>query len=111
MNTSRFLGRSAIITGGASGIGRGIAERLLAEGARVSLWDADPTVAKVAAEIKAQHYTQSDVTDPQAVTEAAAATAEALGGIAILVASAGITGPNVLAEDYPVEAWKQVIDI
>ena len=54
MDISRFQGRSAIVTGGASGIGRGIAERLLAEGARVSLWDANPAVAEVAAELNAQ---------------------------------------------------------
>ena len=111
MDISRFQGRSAIVTGGASGIGRGIAERLLAEGARVSLWDADPAVAEIAAEIKAQHYVQLDVTDPHAVTGAAASTADALDGIAILVASAGITGPNMPAWEYPIEAWKKVIDI
>jgi 3-oxoacyl-[acyl-carrier protein] reductase len=111
MEKSRFLNRNAIITGGASGIGRGIAERLLAEGARVSLWDADPTVAEVAAEINAEHHVQLDVTDPGAVTEAAASTTAALEGIAILVASAGITGPNVPAWDYPIDAWQKVIDI
>jgi 2-dehydro-3-deoxy-L-rhamnonate dehydrogenase (NAD+) len=111
MNTTRFSGRTAIVTGGASGIGRGIAERLLAEGARVSLWDANPAVGHVAAELKAHHSVQLDVTDPQAVADAADATARALDGIAILVASAGITGPNVPAWDYPIEAWQQVIEI
>ncbi len=111
MDKQRFSGRTAVVTGGASGIGRGIAERLLAEGAQVSLWDANPAVAEVAAELNAGHSRTLDVTDPQAVEEAAAETARALGGIAILVASAGITGPNMPAWDYPVEAWRQVIDI
>ncbi len=68
-------------------------------------------MAEIAAEIKAQHYVQLDVSDPHAVPGAAASTAEALDGIAILVASAGITGPNMPAWEYPIEAWKKVIDI
>ncbi len=101
----RFANRRAVITGGASGIGAGVAARLAAEGALVAIWDLNP------AGVTAAHVEKLDVTDPDAVQRAAAATAAALGGIDILVASAGITGPNAPVWDYPVEAWKQVMDV
>src|SRR5271165_538439 len=84
----RFADRRAVITGGASGIGAGIAARLAAEGARIAIWDLNP------AGVTAAHIEKLDVTDAAAVQRAADSTAEALGGIDILVASAGITGPN-----------------
>ena len=101
----RFANRRAVITGGASGIGAGIAARLAAEGAQVAVWDLNPAGATAA------HIEKLDVTDPDAVQRAADATAAALGGIDILVASAGITGPNASVWEYPVDAWKQVMEI
>ena len=101
----RFANRRAVITGGASGIGAGIAARLAAEGAQVAIWDLNP------AGVTAAHVEKLDITDPDAVQRAADATAAALGGIDILVASAGITGPNGPVWEYPVDAWKQVMDI
>ncbi len=106
--TQRFAGQVAVITGGAAGIGAGIAARLAAEGARIALWDAD---AAALAAAPADHRQTLDVTDAAAVTEAAAATAAALGRIDILVASAGITGPNAPVASYPVEAWRRVIEV
>ena len=106
--TNRFEGRIAIVTGGASGIGAGIARRLAAEGARLSLWDMD---ADALARSGAPHTVTLDVTDPEAVHRAAEATEAALGKIDILVASAGITGPNVSTWEYPVAAWDRVIDV
>jgi 2-dehydro-3-deoxy-L-rhamnonate dehydrogenase (NAD+) len=106
--TNRFEGRTAIVTGGASGIGAGIAARLAAEGARLSLWDLDEAAL---GRSRAPHTVALDVTDPAAVQKAADATAAALGKIDILVASAGITGPNTTTWDYPVEAWDRVIDV
>jgi 3-oxoacyl-[acyl-carrier protein] reductase len=105
---SRFTGRTAIVTGGVSGIGAGIAARLAAEGAQVSLWDRDAAgLAKAAAA-----YTVGlEITDPAAVQRAAEDTAAALGNIDILVTSAGITGPNHPTWEYPVAAWDQVIDV
>ena len=106
--TGRFAGRGAVITGGVSGIGAGIAARLAAEGARLSLWDMDePGLAKS----NAIHTVVLDVTDPDAVHRAASDTVAALGTIDILVTSAGITGPNVSTWEYPVAAWDRVIDI
>ena len=104
----RFEGRTAIVTGGASGIGAGVARRLAAEGARLSLWDMD---AATLAKSGAKHTVALDITDPDAVHKAAADTAAALGKIDILVTSAGVTGPNHPTWEYPVAAWDRVIDI
>jgi NAD(P)-dependent dehydrogenase (short-subunit alcohol dehydrogenase family) len=106
--SQRFTGRTAIVTGGVSGIGAGIARRLAAEGATLSLWDID---ADSLANASAAHTAAVDVTDPGAVHRVAQATAAALGKIDILVTSAGVTGPNHPTWDYPVAAWDRVIDI
>jgi 2-dehydro-3-deoxy-L-rhamnonate dehydrogenase (NAD+) len=105
---ARFSGRSAIVTGGVSGIGAGIAARLHAEGARVSLWDHD---AAALAEAEAPHKITLDVTDASAVQRAADETAATLGKIDVLIAGAGITGPNATVWDYPVADWDRVIDV
>ena len=70
--STRFAGRTAVVTGGVSGIGEGIAQRLAHEGARVSLWDRD---AAALAKAEAPHKVTLDVTDPAAVHHAAEATA------------------------------------
>ena len=104
----RFAGRIAIVTGGVSGIGAGIAGRLAAEGARVSLWDNDATAL---AKVDAPHKATVDVTDATAVRRAAEETCRVLGKIDILIACAGITGPNATVWDYPVSEWDRVIDV
>jgi 3-oxoacyl-[acyl-carrier protein] reductase len=108
-------GRRAVVTGGAQGIGRAIAERCLQSGARVSLWDADSTAAAATAQSLAAlgevHTVAVDVSKVEQVDEATAATTDALGGIDILVANAGITGPNHPTWEYPVEEWRRVIDV
>ena len=113
MNQLDFNGRTAVITGGAAGIGLAVARRLAASGARVALWDRDQKMladAKVA--IGGETLTIAfDVTDADAVTRATEATVAAFGGIDALVCSAGITGPNVPLSEYPVDAWKQVFDV
>ena len=108
----RFSGRRAIVTGGASGLGKASAARIIAEGGQVSLWDLNAEVlGEAAAEIGAAHSVALDVADADAVTRAAAEAHAALGGLDILIASAGITGATVPVKDFPLESWRRVIDI
>ena len=107
--SKRFDGQVAVVTGGVSGIGAAIAARLAAEGGRVAVWDRDARALGSAA--AADHAEHLDLTDADAVQRAADATAAALGGIDILVASAGITGPNATAWEYALDDWRRVIDV
>src|SRR3954447_22236422 len=109
----RFTGRKAVVTGGASGIGLGVSRRLIAEGARVAIWDHNTDAIAAATGDLGSGATgfQVDVADPAGIEKAGRDTAEALGGIDILVASAGITGPNTTLAEYPVDAWRKVIDV
>jgi 3-oxoacyl-[acyl-carrier protein] reductase len=96
MNTIDLQGKHAVVTGGARGIGLAIAERLLASGAGVSLWDRDGEAAAAAAkQLSAQgrtHHTTVDITLPESVQAAAEATLRHFGGVQLLVNNAGIAG-------------------
>jgi NAD(P)-dependent dehydrogenase (short-subunit alcohol dehydrogenase family) len=111
--SKRFEGRVAIITGGASGIGYAAAERLLREGAKLAIWDRNAeALATLGAKLGGPVHTEAlDLVDAAAVQRAADNTARALGKIDILVASAGIAGPNYTAWEYPLEEWRRVIDV
>lgn len=115
MNQIDLKGRKAVVTGGAQGIGFAIASRLLASGAAVSLWDRDKELLEtaraslsIAGEVNAELVDVSSVEDVEA---AARATLHKSGRIDILVANAGIAGPNHKTWEYPLDAWRQVIDI
>ncbi|WP_425101755.1 SDR family NAD(P)-dependent oxidoreductase [Tropicibacter sp. S64] len=103
----RFENRTAIITGGASGIGLAIARRMASEGALVTLWDISEANLAAAA-TGGLRGRQIDVTDAAAVEAAMAEDKAAMGGLDTLVCSAGITGPNVSVIDYPLEDWHRV---
>jgi NAD(P)-dependent dehydrogenase (short-subunit alcohol dehydrogenase family) len=113
MNQLDFAGRTAVITGGAVGIGFAIAQRLVASGAKVCLWDRDAAALdRARATLGAAVDTRVvDVGDAGSVDAAAKATAAALRHIDALVCSAGITGPNATLWEYSVDAWRQVIDV
>ena len=108
-----FSGKHAVITGGAAGIGEACAARLLAGGAKVSIWDND-SVALVAAQERLGanvNPVQVDVSSESSVQQALSAT-QAFGmQIDILINSAGIIGLNTTVVEYPVEEWNRVFDI
>ena len=113
MNRYDLEGRLAVVTGGAQGIGRAVAGRLAASGARVVLWDLDAALAEESARALGGGASAHgiDVTDAEAVTALAARVVAEHGRIDVLVASAGIAGPNLPTVDYPVDAWDRVLRI
>ena len=113
MNRIDLEGQVAVITGGAQGLGLAMARRIVASGARVSLWDVDEKLLGEAAALlgDAASTVKVDITDADAVAAAHARAEEIAGPVSILVNSAGIAGPNHTLEEYPVDAWRRVIDI
>jgi 2-dehydro-3-deoxy-L-rhamnonate dehydrogenase (NAD+) len=115
VNRIDLEGKKAVITGGGQGIGLAVAERLLASGAAVSLWDWDPALLETTAAglegCGVVHTAAVDVTDLLAVEGAREEANAALGGIDILIANAGIAGPSFKTWEYPPDAWRQVVDI
>ena len=113
MNQLDFAGRHAVVTGGATGLGFGIAKRLLASGGSVTIWDRDGEAAtKAAWSLGAKAFALTvDVTQQPSVAKAVAATLAQARRIDALVNSAGITGPNTKVADYPVDAWRQVMEV
>src|SRR5262245_19808387 len=98
VNQLDFAGRTAVVTGGAQGIGAAIVERLRSSGARVLIWDLDGT-PKV------------DVADASSVDAALKHALKELGKIDVLVNNAGIAGKNVPTVDYPIEEWERVLRV
>ena len=113
MNQLDFKDRTAIVTGGAQGIGLAIARRLVASGARVRIWDRDG--ARLASVVKELGATAAgdalDVTDPDAVERGVQSALASGGRIDVLVNNAGIAGINTPTVDYPVDEWKRVLDV
>ena len=112
IHQGRFAGRTAIVTGGASGLGKAVAKRIVAEGGTVALWDLNAdALATAQTDVAAAHTVALDIADHQAIERGAAATAKVLGAIDILICSAGITGATASVQDYPVDSWLRVMDI
>jgi 2-dehydro-3-deoxy-L-rhamnonate dehydrogenase (NAD+) len=113
MNQLDFKGRHAVVTGGATGLGYAIAARLIASGGSATIWDRDLAGAQRAAKVLGAqaHAVQVDVADHASVQQAVTATLTRTQRIDALVNSAGITGPNTKLWDYPVDAWRQVIEV
>jgi 3-oxoacyl-[acyl-carrier protein] reductase len=115
VNTYDLQSRSAIVTGGARGIGYAIAERLLQSGARVAIWDIDGAAAARAASALSAYGPvtahELDLCDYSAVAQTAQAVTTAHGPASVLVNCAGIAGPSMPLWEYPLDAWKRVVDI
>jgi 3-oxoacyl-[acyl-carrier protein] reductase len=113
MNNIDLSSRVAIVTGGAQGIGRAVAERLARSGARVAIWDLDADLAQATAASIGGAATGIgiDVTDVAAVSDAARQLEDDAGAIDILVTSAGIAGPNLKTWDYPLDEWAKIMRI
>jgi len=115
MATYDVQGRSAIVTGGGSGIGRAVALTLAASGASVVVTDinqepADAVVAEIRAAGGVAEAFVGDSSDP-ASSEAVIAVANALAPLKIAVNNAGIGGAAATIGDYPIESWQKVIDV
>jgi 3-oxoacyl-[acyl-carrier protein] reductase len=113
MNSIDLNGQVAVITGGAQGIGLAIARRLVASGARVSLWDMRRDLLDQAAKAlgPAASTVEVNITDYAAVEAAVKSVEAALGRIDILVNSAGIAGKNAPLDEYELDEWRRVIDV
>ena len=118
MNKIDLEGRGAVVTGGAQGIGYAIAERLLASGAKVALWDADAAkLDEATASLGAAGGgavvagVGVELTNEASVAAAAKQTLGTLGKIDILVNNAGITGGNATTWELEPEVWRRVIEV
>lgn len=111
MNRIDLKGRRAVVTGGARGIGFAVARRFVESGARVAVWDL--AEAQASAQVLGPDALgiAADISDEKTVADAMAATEARLGGVDILVTSAGMTGPTAPLDGHPLASWRRVIDV
>jgi NAD(P)-dependent dehydrogenase (short-subunit alcohol dehydrogenase family) len=110
MSITRLEGRTAVVTGAARGLGLAIAERLVAEGARVLLSDIDPSVATAATRL-GQPHALADVSQAEAVEAMFDAADEALGDLDILVNNAGVISRATKLVDLAGEEFDRVMAV
>ena len=104
--------QTAVVTGGAQGIGLAVVEQLIDKGVRVASWDFDATNKQSMSKYGDRALAVScDITDRSSVEAAYQQTSSALGIPHILVNSAGIAGPNTTLDEYDIDEWNKVIDV
>ncbi|QIS41605.1 SDR family oxidoreductase [Clavibacter capsici] len=108
--SDRLRGRTALVTGAASGIGRAVGRHLVAAGAEVVLLDVSPAVHDAATDVGAVGALTADVTDEAAVARAVAGAEALLGRIDVLVASHGILTESPVAE-MDLATWQRTVDV
>ena len=108
---ANFDGQTAVITGGAQGIGFATAKRLINDGCEVMIWDIDEKLGLETSKKLNCQFLKVDQTDNKAVQEATDKTIMQMDKIDILVCSAGIAGPTYTTWDYPVEEWSKVFNV
>lgn len=108
----RYDGRGAIVTGGASGLGKDVAKRIVEEGGKVVLWDMNAgALSSAQRETGAVDVIALDVSDADAVAVATEKSLAVLGRIDVLVCSAGITGATAPVQEFPIDSWLKVVNI
>ncbi len=113
MNSYDFSNRTAIVTGGAQGLGLAVTRRLVESGARVAIWDLDAGLAQdVATKLGAGNLAIGvDISRSEQVDKAYQETLSAFGRVDVLVNSAGIAGVNASVEDYPIAEFEKIVQI
>ena len=111
MSNDRFAGQVVVVTGGSKGIGRGVAARMIAEGAQVVIWSRSDAEGAAAELGHGALGITTDVASEASVTAALEATLAAFGKIDVLVTSAGINAPLNQVPDVSLAEWQRVMDI
>lgn len=115
MNKIDLVERTAVVTGGVRGIGLAIAERILASGANVCVWDRDlaalDQVVPELMKLGKAHGAQVDITRAESVEHGVKSAINSFGKIDILVNNAGIAGSTRKLWELPPDEWRQVIEI
>ncbi|QDY70625.1 SDR family NAD(P)-dependent oxidoreductase [Qingshengfaniella alkalisoli] len=105
--------QTAVVTGGAQGIGRAVVERLAAMDIRMAIWDIDIDLARATAAATGADAVacEVDIADWDSVEAAAEATLEQFETIEILVNSAGVAGSNNPLADYPIDEFRKITEV
>ena len=111
MNQLDLNGRYAVVTGGASGLGLAIADRLVASGAKVVIWDLNGEAAHAAGKKLGGSSVAADVSNLTSVMSAVEKTLGIVPTIDILINNAGISGPNAKLWEYPVDDWQRIFAV
>lgn len=112
MNIIDHKDRVAIVTGGSGGIGLALARRMAREGAQIVIWDIDAGKLAALAQSDPGFFCQQvDITSESGIAAAVEAVLASYGRIDIMIAAAGISGPNLPVADYPLDLWNKVMAI